>query len=396
MRVLHVIPAVSSRYGGPSSALGPMCRSLIANNIDTFVATTDADGSGRLDVPRGTPTTWEGVPAIFFRRDCTESFKYSYTLGRWLRQHVADFDVVHAHAVLSYAPVAAASACRANGVPYVVRPLGTLDGWSLRQKHLKKKLFLAFGGARTLRDATAIHYTSAEEKRQAESALGIGKGIVIPLGIDEQQLLRPGVTGDERRHDRYVLVVSRLHPVKNLEALITAFAAICRGRTESAWRLIIAGGGDADYTASLKRAAGRLSVEDRVSFVGWTEGEAKRRLIERASLFALPSFHENFGMSLVEAMAMGVPALVSREVHLAESIEASGAGWVTATDEASVRAGLIEAMSSDDARETRGRAARDFARTFSWTSVAAQLSQLYLRIASRADSPLAGSKAAVA
>src|SRR6478609_3680376 len=111
-----------------------MCRSLTAVGIETLLATTDADGDAHLEVPLGATTTWMGAPAIFFRRDCSEAFKYSRGLGAWLRRHVGDFDIVHAHAALSYAPIAAGRAATARAVPYVVRPLGTLDSWSLAQK----------------------------------------------------------------------------------------------------------------------------------------------------------------------------------------------------------------------------------------------------------------------
>src|SRR4051812_48377431 len=112
MRALHVIPAVAVRYGGPSAAIVPMCRALIEQGIDAQIATTDADGDATLAVPLGTTTSWEGVPAIFFRRNISEAFKYSRGMAAWLDGHVASFDVVHIHAVLSHAPLAAAAACR--------------------------------------------------------------------------------------------------------------------------------------------------------------------------------------------------------------------------------------------------------------------------------------------
>src|SRR5205823_6494495 len=98
----------------------------------------------------------------------------------------AEFDVVHAHAVFSYAPLAAARACQAHGVPYIVRPLGSLDPWSMAQSRLKKQLLWHTGVARMLRRASAIHYTSAEEQRLAESTLGLHHGIVVPLAVDDR------------------------------------------------------------------------------------------------------------------------------------------------------------------------------------------------------------------
>src|SRR6476660_1118503 len=119
MRILHVIPAVAARYGGPSAAVVPMCDALTKSGVETLIVATNADGNGRLNVPVGQRTTWQGVPALFFERDFSESFKYSSGLARWLRSHVREFDVVHIHAVLSHSCLSAARACRVNHVPFV-------------------------------------------------------------------------------------------------------------------------------------------------------------------------------------------------------------------------------------------------------------------------------------
>src|SRR5215510_3104601 len=86
VRVLHVIPAVARRYGGPSVAVVPMCEALVKAGVETLILTTNADGEGRLNVPIGVPTAWHGVAALFFNRDFSESFKYSSKLASWLRR----------------------------------------------------------------------------------------------------------------------------------------------------------------------------------------------------------------------------------------------------------------------------------------------------------------------
>ena len=145
MHALHVIPSIAPRYGGPSSAVVGMSNALQHAGVAVQIATTDADGPTRLRVPHGTSVEWAGVPTVFFPRQWSESFKYSRPLAGWLTDHVAGFDVVHIHAVFSHACLAAASACRRRRVPYIVRPLGTLDPWSLQQKTVKKQVLWHFG-----------------------------------------------------------------------------------------------------------------------------------------------------------------------------------------------------------------------------------------------------------
>ncbi len=376
MRVLHVIPSVAARYGGPSAAIGPMCRALIDAGADTWIATTDADGPSHLPVPLGEPTTWDGVPALFFRKDATESFKYSRGLAQWLDGHVRDFNVVHVHAVLSHAPLAAAAACRRAGVPYVVRPLGTLASWSLGRKAWRKKLLLTLAAGRMLRGAASIHCTSEEERADLERAFGLTQGFVIPLGIDAKRLAASPEDFASRAADRYVLALSRLHPKKNFELLIDAFAD-AREQTGSGWRLVIAGSGDDEYARLLRGRVTARGAEAYVSFAGWVEGDAKRTLIQRASLFALPSRHENFGIAVLEALAAGVPAVISRDVQLGAAVDAHAAGWVVDGTRTAVAAALTTAITNDTEREQRGRAALSLAADYAWPAVARRLIVAY-------------------
>jgi glycosyltransferase involved in cell wall biosynthesis len=361
-----------------------MCGALADLGLAPTIVTTDADGGSHLPVTLGTLTQWQGVPALFFRKDFSESYKYSRSLAAWLEDHVRDFDVVHAHALLSHAPLAAAAACRRHGVPYIVRPLGTIARWSLGQKPWRKRALLALGARRALRDAAAIHYTSDEERIDAEQLFGLSDGVVIPLGIDPALLAEPALAAADREHDRFVLVLSRIHPKKNLEALIEAFVDARRERPD--WRLVIAGDGDPGYVRSLHRLVLDRGATAHVTFAGWIDGAEKRALVRRASVFALASLHENFGISVVEALAAGVPAFLSRQVHLAAAVETAGAGWVVGSDVDSLRSGFMAALGNPADRESKARAARELARQFTWPIVGAELQRLYRRTAVTATS----------
>ena len=88
MKILHVIPGLAPNYGGPSQAIVEMCQALQSEGVEVLIATTDADGRGRLAVEIGTPVVYEGVPTIFFPRQLSEAFKYSHLLARWLDKNV--------------------------------------------------------------------------------------------------------------------------------------------------------------------------------------------------------------------------------------------------------------------------------------------------------------------
>jgi glycosyltransferase involved in cell wall biosynthesis len=357
-----------------------MCLALRAAGVSPLIATTNADGDGVLDVPLGTVTNWHGTEAIFFQRQWSEAFKYSRGLGSWLERHIGEFQVAHLHGPLSHSSLVAAACAYRHGVPFIVRPLGTLDRWSLQQKARKKQLLMPFV-ARMLRRAAAVHCTSAEELREVSDAFGLQNGITIPLGVQSLFIEEDAHNDEERRRDPYVLALSRLHPVKNLEALIEAFADLEPADARRGWRLVIGGSGDAAYADALDSIIERRNASAFVTRIGWMSGGAKQALVRGASVFALPSHHENFGVGLVEAMAAGVPALVSGGVHLSAEIERAGAGWVVAGNRESIRAALADAIADTDGRWRRANGARKFAVAFAWPVVAGQLVDLYDRLA---------------
>lgn len=391
MRILHVIPAVARRYGGPSAAVLQMCRALSETGHDVMLVTTDADGAGALDVQLGVLTEFDGVKTVFCRRQWSEAFKFSRPLTQWLRTHVPDFDVVHIHALLSHACLAAAEACHRLRVPYIVRPLGTLDPWSLAQKPWRKRILLAAGGRGALARAAAVHYTAVAEQASVEEAFEARAGFVAPLGIDEAWFAPP-VPYEERAAAPFILSISRLHPVKALDALIGAFGRIDRG----SWRLVVAGDGDRAYVDALKALAGRSPAADSIEFHGWVDGADKARLLRTASVLALPSHHENFGVGLAEAMACGTPAVVSRHVMIAGEVAGAGGGWVCDNTVPALAGCLAQVLPNSRTRLEASKAARAHAAQYAWPRVAATLIQAYERVCAAGSAGRVGPTAVTA
>lgn len=397
MKVLHVIPALAPRYGGPIRAVFEMCRALDRQGVETLIVATDADGRGRLAVQLGRPIVYEGARAIFFLRQWSEAFKYSHPLARWLMAHVRDFDLVEIHAVFSHSSLAAARACRTRRVPYIVRPAGALAPWSLRQKRLAKHLLWHLGVKQMLGGAAAIHYTTAAERTEAEATLRPGRGIVVPLGVDEEILNAPLIPDGFRSRyplmgeDPYVLMLCRLHPKKGVHLFLDAFLEVVRRGEFRHWRLVLAGNGEPRYVGSLKRLVAEQGGDGHVFFTGWLEGSEKIAALQGAALFALPSYQENFALSVAEALACGVPVLISCHVNLAEQVLAAGAGWIVSLDRDALVGALVEALRSEEERAARGAAGRAFARSrFTWSAAVRELTQHYRSVvagASRVVSP---------
>jgi glycosyltransferase involved in cell wall biosynthesis len=371
-----VIPALASRYGGPSAATFGICHALAGSGVEAVVASTDADGPLRLDVPIGRIERYRGVPVIFFPRQFSESLKYSSALAQWLRTHVQDFDLVHVHAVFSHSTLAAGQSCLVAGIPYIVRPLGTLDPWSLRRHRGRKQLMLMLGLKRVLAQAAAIHYTAVAEQSLAERELPwLPRGYVSPLGVHDELFVTPDEAPRTRRPD--VLSVSRLDPKKGVDVLIEAFHLLAADAALADWRLVIGGDGESDYVARLQASAAHGPAHQRISFCGWLDDQQRRERMLSASLFALPSQQENFGIALVEAMACGLPAIVSPGVNLGHELALAGAGWLVERRPQALAETLGRAMRDTDERTARGANATAFARRFRWDQVTHGLQAMY-------------------
>ena len=375
MRVLHVIPSVAERSGGPATAIVPMCRALKQHGVEVLLVSTNAGMDHEQSV-----CEYKGIPAKFFPTQLGDSFKYSRPLSSWLSSNIQQFDVAHIHAVFNHSSIAAAHVCRRARVPYVVRPLGTLEPWSMMQKSVRKRVFWQISGKGMLRRAAAIHYTTEAEKLSTQRLLGLNHGKVIALGIEANSATSSTPAKLEQHFPElasrpYALVLSRLHPKKGLDVLIDAFVSLVQVQKFAHWRLVIAGDGPADYVLKLKAMVG--SQRDRIVFTGWLDGEQKDAVLSGASLLVLPSHQENFGLCVMEAMSHAVPVLVSPHVNLAEEIVLANAGWIATVDKDALISRLAEALDNEEERVRRGQAGKQLSQKYSWETAAKSLVELY-------------------
>jgi glycosyltransferase involved in cell wall biosynthesis len=255
----------------------------------------------------------------------------------------------------------------------------------MKQKSLRKKVFWQAEVKQMLSSAAAVHYTAKDEQTATEHSLGLNHGVVVPLGIDTQtdKLVSRNTLARKLPslgEHSYVLVLSRLLPTKGIDVLLEAFLALVKQTDFAQWRLVLAGEGPVDYVANLKQTVAATGASEQVLFPGWLDGIEKEAALGNAALLALPSYHENFGLCVMEALSWGVPVLVSPQVNLAAEIEAAGAGWVAEIDRESIQLALEAALNSDEDRIQRGVNGRMLAGRFNWSVIAARLKELYSSI----------------
>lgn len=377
MRILHVIPSLSPTEGGPSRALPLVAESLSGRGIEVVTATTDDRGPGRRDPELcAEPVRTAHEIRHHFPKQ-TEFYKVSLPLSRWIANRIGTFDAVHVHALFSHASVSAAAIARRAGIPYVIRPLGVLNDYGVRnRRRWLKKASIRFREGPLLRDAAAVHFTSEEEREQA-GRLGIPmRGEIISLGISFPDT----PSNPDRAFPPFVLYLSRLDPKKNLEGLLHAWNRL-PGETRAGWRLRIAGDGDPDYAASLHELARELGIANEVDWLGHVDGEDKAALFREASLFVLPSFSENFGIAAAEAMGAGLPCLLTPGVAVGEEAAARDACFLADSDPGALAEALADILPDPAAREATGETGRAFARRhYGVERMGESLEALYRRI----------------
>jgi glycosyltransferase involved in cell wall biosynthesis len=244
-----------------------------------------------------------------------------------------------------------------------------------------KALSVGLVERRLIQSAAAVHFTSFAEQTEAEQFGLSGRGIVLPLGISGIEKKEKYASRSLTAGNPTILFLSRLDPKKNVEGLLEAFSILKRERPNL--MLTIAGDGSLLYTDRLKRLADKLGVSTSVNWLGHIDGRRKAEQLSGAAVFVLPSFSENFGIAVVEALACGLPCVVSAGVAISSAIERVGAGVVTGTDAASIAAGIRRALCEARVYQTMSRAAYELAaQEFSSESMGARLLELYTCIKS--------------
>ena len=376
--------SLAPRHGGPTEAALGMVRALRRVGVDTRLLSSDDDVGGRLPVALNQWVEQDGLPTFFLPRMTSRQhtligFTFTPGFSAWCHRHLREFDFVHIHTVFSHPANVAMAAARGLCVPYAVRPLGQLCDWSLRQRAWVKRLQLALVTRRNINAAAFLHVTSAMEAAETMRNGFRCPVLVQPHGLDlppeytdARETLRRGLGVPADR--TLAVFLSRLHPKKGLEIL---FEAMARQRGQ-VFDLVVAGTGEEAYSASLRALVARLCLATRVHWHGFVAGERKWRLLQGSDLFVLPSHSENFGIVVVEALACGLPVIVSTEVALAEEVRAHRLGRVTAVEAQAVAEALEHLVASPAERaDIRARARRVVAENFTWDSAARALAQRY-------------------
>jgi glycosyltransferase involved in cell wall biosynthesis len=348
-----VTPYIDLAYGGPSVAVRSMAKSMLERGMEVHVAVTNAGGRVDKPWPDGTIRNEEGVLFHYFQRQIPRGWFRAPGMDCWLRANVSTFDLLHLHIPFTAPFRAAALAARAHGRPYVATLHGVLDQWSLGRKAWKKKPYLRWLERKNLLAASSLHVTAPLEGACVEN-LHLGPTIwCLPLPVP---IIAKSLGCFQTTDVKHILCIARIHPVKALPVLFKALARLQQLGQKVV--LDLAGDGEAGYVSNLRQYVDKLGLESSVIWHGQVDEKKKLDLYAKASCFALLSHHENFGLAAAEAMAAGIPVVVSDQVGLAPDVLRFGAGSVVPSGNHEAAAVSLQALLEPPTGSIAGARAR--------------------------------------
>jgi len=399
IRILHGVPSLHPGQGGPSRTVVALTDAL-AGCSGVSVSLVSQGASDEPVVPSSEPCV--------DRRVATSRSRLALALGLPLRHELGSIgatawpSLIHSHGVWHPANYWMARAARTWGVPLIIHPRGMLEPWALSQKALKKRMALVLFQRRDLAGARAFVATADMEYAQLRH-LGLRQPVaVIPNGVDlavapgtEAMALAdargPGGQRGQRQvpeispsnRERVALFLSRVHPKKGLLELVRAWAQVA----PVGWRLRIAGPDEGGHWREVARLVSQLGLEAVIDYVGPVEAERRAALYREADLFVLPTFSENFGVVVAEALAAGVPVITTRGAPWADLVT-YGCGWWIETGVPPLVLALREALAlGDDERRAMGERGRAYVQRYDWSVIAVETLALYRWVLGQGERP---------
>ncbi|MEH2374713.1 glycosyltransferase [Nostoc sp.] len=381
MKILIVIPALGSVYGGPSKSVVELAQALGTFGLSVDLVTTNANGSTSIDLPLYVWLSKKFYRIQYFPYWALSDYKISFSLTIWLFQHVADYDLVHTNAIFSYPILAAYWACQQQRVPYVVTPRGMLEPWALSYKPGKKRLYYTLFEKLALQRASAIQMLASTEAEGTKSLNIKTPLIIVPNGINYQEF--ENIPNTElfyqqfpcTRNKTLILFLGRIDPKKGLDLLATAFAKAHKEFPEI--HLVIAGPDNIGFLATVQNYFMTAGCSDAITFTGMLTGAMKYAALAAANIYVAPSYSEGFSMSVLEGMAAGLPCVITTGCNFPEAA-AAGVASVVDINSDQIANALIEFLKQPLQAKDMGDRARQFIlENYTWDSVALKLISVY-------------------
>ncbi len=373
MKVVHIISGLNLSSGGPSLSTWSLVKGLRQAGVASEIITYSAQNLQEKLI--GTGDFVHSLPAPLELR-----FAYSAGFKDYLKAH--PYKLYHGHGLWQYPVHAMASVARKTKTPYIISPRGMLYPEALKKSAWFKKMALPLFQRRDLTGAATLHATCMQEMEHIR-ALGIKTPVaVIPNAID---IKLPETKAKPTNSITRIGFMGRFAPIKNMETLIEAYAAVEKGHASI--ELVLIGDGPEAYKNELKAFVAHVGIKNIV-FAGFLSGEERERVFQSLSVLVLPSKSENFGMVVPEALLRGIPVIASKGTPWAE-LESHNCGWWVDIGVEPLKEALEKALAlPQSALQQMGQNGRKLVEEkYSIEAVAEQMLALYKWILKEGEKP---------
>lgn len=371
MKILQVIPSYwpATQFGGTIFSSHNLNKALVAKGLDLAVYTTDSGLAGK--VVTGRPVDVDGVKVTYFPFSRYFEFlgptgwQWSPAIAKALKETIGGFDLVNIVSMWNYPTTIAAHYCRTHNKRYIISPRGVFYPETMRKKAWKKWLYYNIALKKSVESASAIHYTTEDEAENCHAFLGLRNPYtIVPNGIDLRGFSY--LPAPEELKERYpalkekrvVLFLGRLNWKKGLDILVKAFSTIARKHPDA--HLLIAGNDEDGYRGTVERWVREQGLENKVTFTGPLAGRDKLMAYSGSDIFVLPSYSENFGMTVIEAMVCGLPAVISDKVGICGEVKGKNCAIVVEPNTESVYNGVSKLLDDERLRKDMAESGRSF------------------------------------
>jgi glycosyltransferase involved in cell wall biosynthesis len=349
VRIAHITSSISRIGAGVSKVVRDLAEAQ-ANNADAIQIFTLLDQFTHIDQPDHNGITITACPVTLLPR-----FGYSFLLQKSLSEHAGSMDIIHMHGLWMYPNWAAGKVARKSTIPYIMSPHGMLEPWGLDRSRWKKKITGLLFEHNNLANALCLHACSEQEAQNFRNFGYKGPIALIPLGLTREEFNIAYTATSKHVVDisqlslfadkNVLLFLSRLHVKKGLEFLLDAWGSIESDFSD--WHLVIAGEGEPAYVAELQRKVSEAGITESVTFMGPVHGDDKWGLMKKANIFVLPTYSENFGLVIAEALACGVPVITTKGTPWSD-LETEECGWWIDIGAKPLADCLVDALSLPD------------------------------------------------
>jgi glycosyltransferase involved in cell wall biosynthesis len=362
--IVHTIATLSRQAAGVFSFVNVLAKCQKEQGFEVVVLGL-RDAGGLLD-----RDLWRPVKTVLVDTAGPGFFPIAHRFGTSLEQIKPD--LVHCHGLWTFHGLAVPAFCRRNRIPYLVSPHGMLEPWAWRHHAWKKRPIWWAWEKRFLTRAAVLHATADQEAANLRHLDLPNPIVVVPVGVDLPPISPARNPGASER--RTLLFLSRIHPKKGLLNLVEAW----RQLHPKGWRVVIAGPDEDGHRAVVEKAIRMAGLDADFNFVGPVNGVEKWTLLQSADLFALPTYSENFGVVIAEALACGVPVITTKGTPWNELLAHRCGWWVDAGAEPLATA-MREAIAlTDEQRREMGKRGRCLVEErYSWPKIAVEMKLVY-------------------